>query len=148
MCACWDQALFSCLLVHFAAADLEESRGSTEAARRVYEDLVAGLVPKEDAPPDQAASPQVRACAALMSSVCVIWCVLHGLYMACTWAFASVSPQQRVCAFADLFASASSTFSLPLHCIHMYPDVCRRQSQYDEGLSYIFQVKVDGCHLC
>ncbi|EIE19849.1 Suf-domain-containing protein, partial [Coccomyxa subellipsoidea C-169] len=53
------KALFSCLLLHFAAADLEESRGSTEAARRVYEDLVAGLVPKEDAPPDQAASPQL-----------------------------------------------------------------------------------------
>ena len=62
------QALFSCLLLHFAAADLEESRGSPEASRRVYEDLVAGLVPKEESAPDQAAAQQVRACAALMSA--------------------------------------------------------------------------------
>jgi hypothetical protein len=64
------QALFSCLLLHFAAADLEESRGSAEAARRVYEDLVAGLVPKEESAPDEAANPQVRACAALMCEYC------------------------------------------------------------------------------
>lgn len=51
-------------MLHFAAADLEESCGSAEAARRVYEDLVAGLVPKEESAPDQAANPQVRACAA------------------------------------------------------------------------------------
>ncbi len=55
------QALPSCLLLHFAAADLEELRGGTDAARRVYEDLVAGLVPKEEATPEQQAGPQVCA---------------------------------------------------------------------------------------
>ncbi|CAL8466443.1 g5979 [Coccomyxa elongata] len=53
------KALPSCLLLHFAAADLEDSRGGTDAARRVYEDLVAGLVPKEEATPEQQAGPQL-----------------------------------------------------------------------------------------
>ena len=43
------QAVPSCLLVHFMAADLEESRGNTESSRQVYEDLVQGTLPKEDA---------------------------------------------------------------------------------------------------
>jgi cleavage stimulation factor subunit 3 len=43
------QALPSCLLLHFAAADLEESRGNVEGARKIYEELVAGLLPAEPA---------------------------------------------------------------------------------------------------
>ena len=43
------QALPSCLLLHFAAADLEESRGNTEASRQIYKDLVQPTLPKEDA---------------------------------------------------------------------------------------------------
>lgn len=42
------QALRGCLLLHFAAADLQDVLGNTEAARKVYEGLVARLVPKED----------------------------------------------------------------------------------------------------
>lgn len=40
------QAVPSCLLVHFMAADLEESRGNTESSRQIYEDLVQGTLPK------------------------------------------------------------------------------------------------------
>ena len=45
------QALRGCLLLHFAAADLEDARGSADGARRVYEGLVAGLVAKSDLQP-------------------------------------------------------------------------------------------------
>ena len=58
------QALPSCLLVHFAAADLEESRGNTEASRQIYEDLVQPTLPKEDvtAPEDARAQSRPEVC--------------------------------------------------------------------------------------
>lgn len=37
-------------MLHFAAADLEEARGNVEASRKVYEELVAGLLPAEETP--------------------------------------------------------------------------------------------------
>ena len=41
------QALPSCLLVHFTAADLEESRGNTDSSRQIYEDIIQASLPKE-----------------------------------------------------------------------------------------------------
>ena len=35
----------ACLMLHFAAADMEEGRGNQEAAKQVYEDLAAPLGP-------------------------------------------------------------------------------------------------------
>ena len=46
------QALRGCLLLHFAAADLEDARGAAEGARKVYEELVAGLVARPEAAPE------------------------------------------------------------------------------------------------
>ena len=42
----------SCLMLHFAAADMEEGRGNLEAAKQIYEDLAAPLAP--DAPESEA----------------------------------------------------------------------------------------------
>ena len=60
----YKQALPSCLLVHFAAADLEESRGNTEASRQIYEDLVQPTLAKEDvtAPEDARAQSRPEVC--------------------------------------------------------------------------------------
>ena len=54
------QAVPSCLLVHFMAADLEESRGNTESSRQIYEDLVQGTLSKEDAAASGPAKAQSR----------------------------------------------------------------------------------------
>ena len=56
----YTQALPSCLLVHFAAADLEESRGNTEASRQIYEDLVQPTLPKEGVIASEDARAQSR----------------------------------------------------------------------------------------
>ena len=58
------QALPLCLLVHFTAADLEESRGNTENSRQIYDDLIQATLPKADAAESDAAkaksTPEVR----------------------------------------------------------------------------------------
>ena len=58
------QALPMCLLVHFTAADLEESRGNTDNSRQIYDDLIQATLPKSDAAePDASAAkstPEVR----------------------------------------------------------------------------------------
>ena len=54
------QAVPSCLLVHFMAADLEESRRNTESSRQIYEDLVQSTLPKEDAAASDPAKAQSR----------------------------------------------------------------------------------------
>ena len=54
------QAVPSCLLVHFMAADLEESRGNTESSRQIYEDLVQSTLPKEDAATPDPANAQSK----------------------------------------------------------------------------------------
>ena len=54
------QAVPSCLLVHFMAADLEESRGNTESSRQIYEDLVQSTLPTEDAAASDPAKAQSR----------------------------------------------------------------------------------------
>lgn len=41
------QVLPGCLLLHFAAADLQEAGGDVDAARQVYQDLLPSLVPDE-----------------------------------------------------------------------------------------------------
>lgn len=50
------QVLPGCLLLHFAAADLQESQGDVEAARQVYQDLLPSLNPDE---PPATPAPQV-----------------------------------------------------------------------------------------
>lgn len=39
------QMLPSCLMLHFAAADMEEGRGNLDAAKQIYEDLAVPLAP-------------------------------------------------------------------------------------------------------
>ncbi|KAK9838494.1 hypothetical protein WJX81_002771 [Elliptochloris bilobata] len=58
------QTLPSCLMLHFAAAELEEERGDADAVRAVFEGLVAGLVAPADAaapepPPALQLSPEL-----------------------------------------------------------------------------------------
>ena len=52
---CLLQVLPGCLLLHFAAADLQEAEGNIEAARQVYHELLPSLNPDEPvaAPPPQ-----------------------------------------------------------------------------------------------
>ena len=78
------QALRGCLLLHFAAADLEDARGSADGARRVYEGLVAGLVAKSDAAAEgqEGAGPAGGAalkvtCCGLLLLAGVTCCVHH-----------------------------------------------------------------------
>ncbi|DBB09204.1 TPA: hypothetical protein ACH3X3_007796 [Trebouxia sp. C0006] len=52
------QALPSCLLLHFAAADLQEAGGDIDAARHVYLELLPSLVPDE---PPTTPPPQMSA---------------------------------------------------------------------------------------
>ncbi len=54
------QRLPSCLLLHCAAADLEEQQGRLPAARAVYEDLVHGRTPVP-AEPEAGEIPEERA---------------------------------------------------------------------------------------
>ncbi len=47
-----------CLLVHFTAADLEESRGNTDNSRQIYDDLIQTTLPKSDAAEPDASTPK------------------------------------------------------------------------------------------
>lgn len=53
------QVLPGCLLLHFAAADLQEGQGDIEAARQVYQELLPSLSPDEPlaTPPPQVPCP-------------------------------------------------------------------------------------------
>lgn len=53
------QVLPGCLLLHFAAADLQEGQGDIDAARHVYQDLLPSLNPEEPPtmPPPQVTNP-------------------------------------------------------------------------------------------
>ncbi|KAL3133211.1 hypothetical protein ABBQ38_007099 [Trebouxia sp. C0009 RCD-2024] len=58
------QVLPGCLLLHFAAADLQESQGDVEAARQVYQDLLPFLNPDESpATPAPQMTPEMVTCA-------------------------------------------------------------------------------------
>lgn len=61
------QVLPGCLLLHFAAADLQESQGDLEAARQVYQDLLPSLNPDEPlaTPPPQVPYPTPVWCTVL-----------------------------------------------------------------------------------
>ncbi|DBA97394.1 hypothetical protein WJX77_004704 [Trebouxia sp. C0004] len=52
------QVLPSCLLLHFAAADLQEAGGDIDASRQVYQELLPSLVPDE---PHATPPPQMSA---------------------------------------------------------------------------------------
>ena len=68
------QVLPGCLLLHFAAADLQEGEGDVDAARQVYQDLLPSLVPDET-PPTPA--PQVPAVSCLCT-ICEALCKIPG----------------------------------------------------------------------
>ena len=78
------QVLPGCLLLHFAAADLQEGQGDIDAARQVYQDLLPSLNPEE--PPtmpspeviDHAASP-CHVCHCASASMQGFWRQLIGL---------------------------------------------------------------------
>lgn len=53
MCSGAMQVLPTCLLLHFAAADLEEAQGNLQAAHQVYQGLLPSLTPPDSAPPPQ-----------------------------------------------------------------------------------------------
>lgn len=50
------QVLPTCLLLHFAAADIEEAQGNITAAQQVYHGLLPSLAPTE---PQALSPPQV-----------------------------------------------------------------------------------------
>lgn len=50
------QVLPTCLLLHFAAADIEEAQGNITAAQQVYQGLLPSLAPTE---PQASPPPQV-----------------------------------------------------------------------------------------
>ena len=52
------QVLPTCLLLHFAAADIEEAQGNIAAAQQVYQGLLPSL-----APADPQAPPPPQVCA-------------------------------------------------------------------------------------
>lgn len=76
------QVLPSCLLLHFAAADLQEAGGDMDAARQVYQELLPSLAPDE---PPATPPPQVslHACLlqAIMTMTMVMMAAAHAMYV-------------------------------------------------------------------
>lgn len=58
------QVLPTCLLLHFAAADIEEAQGNIEAAQQVFQGLLPSLAPAgSQAPAPPQLSPELATCA-------------------------------------------------------------------------------------